>query len=506
MKNGTQSPSQLLKSPFYGLATWVVPLLLSAIATPTIIHALGTVEYGFYVLALSFVVNLNVSRALTKEISTDIGSKDWDSISSSISAALVLNVVVGLTFAVLLWGASKVILVDLLAVSSASREQLLASFYLVAGILFLNQFTQFVYAILMGIHRFDLFSKLFVANAFIQISGNVVLAYLGFDYRTLLEWYIASQLLILLVGFLILYMLLKDVRLRLSFRNPKFRKILSFSAGTILFQIMMTGLIQFERGWLMRYNGPDEVAYYVVPFTLGMYVQHFVASLLVVTFPLSSAFAKDIPKLRALYLNATRAAIFVVFFIMVTVFVNAQDFLLIWIGPEFASRSWLLLVAHTLSFSILAIQIVSWQLMEGLGRIFYNSAVYTLAVCVVLGLIIFVPGQTGGEAVAWARVAGFGSLSVSIFIVEALVFGRIQVRFWVKNGWAFGVAAIISGAAEIGSSYGFSLGWIGLFVSTALGLGVYLICAYLLGGITKQDFALLKAVATRAKPSEEVVI
>lgn len=499
-RSNGQTGRSVVRSILYGFSTWLFPLVLSFIATPIIVGALGNEDYGIYVLVLGFIgysFNLNFVRAVTKELAQSRASGDEKRIGDVISASLMLNVPMGLLGMIVLVAAAEWLVSDVLLVAPADRLKTVYAFYLASGILFCTMLNQFVNAILQGLHRFDIFSRLFNLNTGLLLAGNAALAWMGYGLNVLLLWNLCVLASIVLLGGVICRSLLPGFRLNLSFSNPALRNILAFSAGIIGYQVLSNGLLLFERGWLMRKLGPEDVTFYVVPLTLAIYIHGFIASLMLVMFPLTSELGGDRERLERLYAKATRMTVFLVFFILSSALVMGREFLTAWLGGTFANESTVLLSIHAVTFSIVAIQVVSWQMMEGLGRTTYNFAVFCVCLVIALFLMVTLAEEYGGTGVAIARLAGFGTIFLSVFVAERLVFGSVKAMFWLKAASAFALAAVLSALSEYGLLMALPSGWPALFAAGALGFAVYVGVSLLTGGITRDEKTLVRELFAR---------
>ena len=142
------------------------------------------------------------------------------------------------------------------------------------------------------------------------------------------------------------------------------------------YQILANVLLLFERGWITRQLGAESLTYYVVPMILGLYIHSFISSLMLVIFPLASELKDKKERLLKLYTKATKIVVFLVVFMATTLIVQSKFFLTLWMGAEFAEKSAVLLVFHTITFGLLAILTVSWQMTEGLGYPNYNFKIF----------------------------------------------------------------------------------------------------------------------------------
>jgi O-antigen/teichoic acid export membrane protein len=414
-----------------------------------------------------------------------------------ISASVSINIPIGIAGTLILFGTAGWLVRDVLLIPEAAREKTVLALYLAAGILFCTMLSQMFNAVLQGLHRFDVFSRLFNINNGLLLGGNAVLAYSGYGLNVLLAWNLIVLTVMALVGAAVAKRLVPEFRLRVLGKNPELRKILMFSAGIIGYQLLSNGLLLFERGWLMRKLGPETVAYYVVPLTLGIQLHGFVASLMLVIFPLTSELGSDLKKLKRMYSKATKLSLLLVFFIAASIFVQGRVFLALWLGREFSDASWLLLSIHTATFSMLAVQVVAWQMNEGLGRTAYNFAVTAVSVSISAVLMVALTSGYAETGVAFGRLAGYAAIFASVFVIERRIFGSIDAGFWLRTAGTLLAASSVAALAEFAVLSALPANWAVLFVSTIAGFIAYGAIVYLLGLITEDEKILLRGLATR---------
>ncbi len=179
LKKQAESGKSIFRNVLYGFSTWVLPLGLSFVATPIIVKALGDEDYGIYALVLGFIAysfNFGIGRAITKYIAEYRISGETEKIKDVISATLFINILVGiLGFAIILVSA-KWFVVSVFNIAEVSQAKTIYAFYAGSGIIFSSMLIQVFNAVLQGIHRFDVYSKIYNANIFALIGGNIVLA------------------------------------------------------------------------------------------------------------------------------------------------------------------------------------------------------------------------------------------------------------------------------------------------------------------------------------------
>jgi len=496
----SQTGKSVIRNVFYGALTWFLPLCISFIATPIIVRSLGNNDYGIYALVLGFIgysFTFSFGKAITKYVAEYRNTAESSKITDVISASFVLNCVVGLAGVAVICLLATWLVRDVFRIEAASQEKTILAMYLAAGVIFLSMLNQLFSSMLQGVHRFDIYSKIYTVSGLVSIGGNIVLALLGHGLIDLLIWNLTTLSLTVIVNAVAAKRVLPEFKLRLTFDRSTIRMVIGYSAGIVGYQITANILLLFERGWITNRLGTESLTYYVVPMTLGMYLHSFVSSLVQVVFPLASELNDDREKLLKLYTKATKVISTISVFAMMSVIVNARLFLHLWIGDAFVANSSSLLVLHIITFGLAAILTVSWQMSEGLGFPHYNFGI--IAICLIISvssMLALTPGY-GNVGVAISRLLGFGSIFLSIFVVERLFFKHVQIGFWLRVVFCLGVASISGAGAEYAITQGFPAHWLTLFLSAGTGLAVYVLVLWLLKFVTEDEKLLFRSILKR---------
>jgi O-antigen/teichoic acid export membrane protein len=495
-----ETSKSIVRSSIYGFSTWLLPLALSFVATPTIVKSLGHEDYGIYALVLGFIAysfNFNVGRAITKYIAEYRAGGESEKIREVISATLFINLAVGSFGLLVIFGLAKILVYDVLKIQPDSQEKTVYALYIAGLTIFFLMLNQVFNAILQGLHRFDLYAKIFNLNNILLITGNLALALSGFGLLTLLGWNLLITALSALASALIAKRLLPEFSLNLKFRRETLKLVFSYSSGVIAYQLLANVLLLFERGWITGKLGAESLTYYVVPMMLALYIHSFISSIMLVIFPLASELRNESEKLLRLYQKATKIVSFLAVFLGATLIANSKPFLTLWMGADFAEKSAPLLVLHAITFTFLAIEVVAWQMTEGLGYPNYNF--YFFMICFIVGIsgMIFLISGYGNFGVALGRTIGFGALFLSVFYVEKRFFGKVQIRFWLKLASVLAVSTVLAVLVESFLSQKLGVNWISLIFSTVAGGAVYCLTAWLLGFVTDDEIALLKRLTSR---------
>jgi len=496
----SHTTESVVRNVLFGVTTWVLPLGLGIVATPIIVKTLGDDDYGIYALVLGFIgysFNLNIGRAITKYLAEYREEERFDEINDVISATLILNLIIGVVGTLLIVFSAEWLVRSVFGIEGAAAGKAVMAFYLASFVIFLSMISQVFSSVIQGLQRFDVYAKLFNLNSIGLVAGNLALALMGYGLNTLLAWNLFISVITLTLGAVVSYSLYPQFRFKWIRGSETLTKVLRFSSGVIGYQILSNCLLLFERGWITRQLGSETLTLYVVPMMLGIYLHGFISSLLLVLFPLSSSIKEDTERLKRLYTKATKAICVPAVFLGCSLIALSHSFLSLWMGADFADKTWLLLVIHTLTFGLLAIQVVSWQMTEGRGESVYNFKVFSVCFVIMIGLVFALTSRYGETGIAVARLIGFATIFISVFYVEKWFFGSVLLKFWVGTFIRLGLAALSAAAAEYYVIRGVGLGWIGFFGAATTGAIIFGTVILLSGYFSKSDRELLMGLVRR---------
>jgi len=500
----SETPQSIARNLVYGFSTWILPIGLSFIATPSIVRGLGHEDYGIYALVLVFVgysFNFSFGRSIVKYVAEYRSSGENEKISGMFSAACFISVAVGLASAAIIWFSAEWLVKNAFKISAESQGKTIIALYLTSLMVFVLMQNQVLASVLQGIHRFDVYSKIVNFNNILLITGNLLLAFNGFGLLSFFIWNLGVISVSGLLFAISARRYLPDLKFTWRFSFDEVKLIIFYSAGIIGAQILTNIIMIFERVWVTRQLGSETLTYYVIPLTLAFYIHAFVGSLVIVIFPLASELRNETEKLLRLYTKATKMVCLIVAFFAASLIAEGHLFLTLWMGEDFAERSYGLLVIQTIGFSFLAIQTVSWQLSDGLGSSRYNF--YLLIICLLVSIVLMISLEPyfGASGVAFARMTGLAAVFLSIFYIEYLFFSKTQIAFWLKITAVLAVAGACSAILEHLVIINLRPTWPAFIAATSTGGAVFVLVVWLLNFISEDEKALIRRIL-RLRPKE----
>lgn len=493
------------RSALYGFVSWVLPLGLTFFATPLVVRRLGVEDYGLYALVLGFIsysFTFSIGRAITKYVAEYRASGQTELINEILAATFWINFIVGLFGTLTLCFLARFAVVGLFDIKPELQDDAVLAFYIASTTIFFAMQAQVFSGIIQAVHRLDVFSGISTVVSVAGVVGNIVIVSLGYGVNELLIWSALNLALSCLWFYIAGRRLLPEAKWGIRCSREIIILVAKFAAGTSLNQIIFNFLLLFERGLITRQLGTENLTYYVVPMNLTGQIHIFCSSLLLMIFPLASELGArfEMDKLRAIYQQASKYIFAVVVFVVVSMSICGYEFFSLWLTPEFADKTFYIVIIQALTFGTMAIGIVAWQIMEGLGHTKNNGLMSipwaALSLFLMLALIPFFKL----EGVGLGRLFGCIALLIYILFVEKKVFGKTLWTFWRRVVFLSVLPALAAAAVEFVTLHYLLRGWAGLFVACGLGAAVYSILLFATKFLTFEDRLVLQRLLSKATP------
>ncbi len=496
----TQTTANIIRNIGFSFLSWILPIGLTVYATPKILLGLGTSDYGVLALILGFIsysFTLSIGRTVTKFIAEYRQNNESEKIREVISATLFLNLIVGLFGAVFITITAKWLTADVFKIEESLQNITIQAFYLAAATIFVMMLSQVFSGILQGIHRFAIYSNILNFNNFSTIIGNIALIYLQQGLLALLFWNLLTTTVTCFLYYIYAKKMLPEFKTELKFNREMLNLVFRFSLGVAAYQIFGNLTFLIERGLITREFGTENLTYYVLPMSLALYIHGIISSLTLVVFPLASEMTDQPAKLLLLYTKSTKIVCAIVFFIAVSLITTSHIFLTLWLGEKVADESASLLIIHTLTFSMLAISIISWQLREGVGYAVTNGFLGFTWFIITVPLMFLLHVKFNLEGIGIARMIGLVPIIASIFYFEYKIFHKFLFGFWTELLFVLTVSALLTGAAEHLILKNLSESWLTLFILGVSGGIVFMVSLWLLRFFTEDEKLFLKKLVKR---------
>jgi O-antigen/teichoic acid export membrane protein len=508
MASTNQRRPALAANSLFSVGAWLFPIILGFVSTPTLVRNLGSEQYGLFAVVLGFVsysFTFGIGKVAGKFLPEFQAIGDEKKSVEYVSATFIVTLTIGTIGGVCLAMGATWIVRDVLRVEPEHQQAVIYCLYLASGVGISAMLSQVFQFVLQGLHRFDNYVALMNLYALLLGVGNIVLALSGFGIITLLTWNLTVSLVTAILFYVRARHLFTPLKLFTSIPRETIKAVVRYAGNIILFQAFANALYIFERTWIMRKFGPEQLTYYFVPMVLATYMHGFVASIVQATFPVVNELLNDRESVAALYRRANKIVLAIVVY-AVTTFVTCGDlFLRLWVNAELAEASRTLLILHGLTFSVIAIGIMSLHIAEAF-RVPVLTGIMT-GTWMLLGipLMIFGANLWGAEGVAAARFAAALIVSVPVIVYgERRFLGNVQWRFWLAVGVRIVIAIAVTILVQelalrfVGQSH------LSLLAAGVVGGLVYLATLFVAGFVTEDDKEVIRWAFFR-KPAAETV-
>ena len=417
----------------FNILSLAAPLLFAFVATPLLVRNLGIENYGYYSIVLAvigFAFTTGIARTPAKYIPEKRADGRSGELRALLSAAILITLAVAAIEGVGLAFLSPFLVSRILGVSDAAGLELTKAIYLASVIGAMIMLSQIFQSALQGIHRFQIYAFITVATSLFVNVGSVVLAMYEFPYRDIIVWNLAITTLAAAAFFIFAKAGVPEAPPPLKLDAVALRKVGRFAASIFVYQSITSVFYLFERSYVLRNFGPEALTYYTIPLMLGIYLHGVVLAVAQVTIPKFNERLNDQAGLLAIYRTLTKLVVAGCVYFALFYFLLGGPLLELWLGSDFALRSFRLLVIDGASFALIALLIPAWILSEAARRPGINAS--SPLVTYVIGMVaIFLLGPVLDiDGVASGRFVGAVAALPIIFIVEKLVFGKYLWPLW----------------------------------------------------------------------------
>lgn len=469
-------------------SNWVAlgcTLVVGFFLSPFVVHRLGNVYYGVWILATSVVsymslLDLGLRGAVTRFVSRGYTlGKHLDS-SRAVSAALWLRLWISLVIAL-----GSVLLASLaprlFLVPPEVRSTVRLVIILTGSSLAVTLLSGVFGGVLAALQRFDLLSALSITQTITRAAGVLWLLSSGRGIVGLAVWELTVAI---AAGFALIAICFRAYpELQLFLRRPEgeiLRKLWSYSIYIFVINIAIQAIHYTDNLVVGAFVSAQAVTFFAIGGGLIEYLRQLVASLTATFMPLASSFEADGKQehLRRLLIQGTRVALLIALAVGLTLFFRGPTFIGLWMGNQYASVSGRVLRILLLAQFFAIANYTSANIAYGLHKhrpVALWSAVEAAAnLCLSLLLV----RRIGIEGVAWGT-------TIPALLIHVLFWPRyicrtlaMPLREYTWQSWIRpAMAAIPFGAAcYLADHLWPAKGLLNFFMQTGLLLPVFVLC------------------------------
>ncbi len=402
--------SQLKKGAILSYVTIFLTNIVGLLLTPFIIKSLGQSEYGLYILLGSFVgyislLDFGLSNTIVRFVAKYRVNKDKVGEKNFLATVFLIYTVI--SFFVLILGSLAYFNVESIFGSSLTSEELEKAKILML-LLVLNMtitlpgqaftgicsgYEKFVFPRLVNIIRYVIRSILVVT---ILLYGGKSISIVAID----------TSLNILII-FVNMYYVLKIMKVKIklvTFDKELIRTIFSYSVWIFVFA--MIGQLFWKSGQMILglTISTEAVAIFAIGIVLSGYFGAFAGAINSVFLPKATFMVEENSsrkELTEMFVKVGRILTFLLMFIWAEFILFGQDFIELWVGPEYKD-SYLITVVIMTAYILPLVQNFANSLIEATGKFKFKAKVYfiTISLGILLGALL--SPYYGYWAITWS--------------------------------------------------------------------------------------------------------
>lgn len=401
-------------------ATMAVGFFLS----PFLVHRLGDVAYGIWVLAISSIsylgaLDLGMRSSVLRFVSKGHTTGDHEGASAALSAALWVRLQISVVV-LLLSGILAYVFPLLFKVPPDLAMSARIAVGIIGFNLALTMSLGVFGGVISGLNRYDLQTAVTLVQMVIRVVGVIIVLR---QHRGIVAIAVC-ELIAALVGNVLLLVIARRIypQLRVFFKRPDrevLRSLWSYSFYAFLTTIAIQLVYQTDNLVVGTFVSTSMVTFYAIGNSLCRYTDQFTSAMTMSFVPAASTYeaAGNTEKLQSLYRVGTRAMMALYLPILVTLLVRGRTFIGLWMGARYAHVSGTVLII--------------------LGTALLFSQANNTAFAIAFGT------EKHKIIAKWAVGEGFANLALSITLVHWLgVYGVaigtlipsliVQLIFWPR--------------------------------------------------------------------------
>lgn len=443
------------------LSNWVALAVTTAVGfflSPFVVHHLGNVVYGVWVLVSSLVayvglLDLGLRGAVTRYVSKDVTQANYEDANHTISGALWIRMWISL--AVMCAGLALAAGFNhIFEVPTALQTDARFAVVFSATSVAINLWCGVFGAVLVALHRYDLTSAISILQTCVRAAGVVMLLRGGHGLFALATWDLCMT--VAYNATLAATCFRTYPQLKVAFRCPSrmtVNKLWTYSLYVFLINVSLQITYYTDNVVVGAFLSPAAVTLYAIGGVLITYARQIVTAMTTTFTPLASSYEAEggLDRLRQLLTHGTRAALIVSLPITAGLFFRGHTFIRLWMGDQYSHPSGTVMQILLISVVFGCANTTSGGIAYGMEK-HKRIAFWAMGEAVAnLALSVILVRRIGIYGVAWGT-------SIPSVIVELLLWPRyiatllgIPVRTYLWQTWCRSAIAVVpfAGACAI---------------------------------------------------------
>jgi len=411
----------IVKNVSWNFLGRIVPLIAAIFAIPVLINSLGIEYFGIFTLALMVIgyfslFDLGIGRALTKFISVEIGTGKIEKIPIIVGTGLSIMFLFSIIGLIISIAISSWMVTSVLIVPIYLQEETIQIFYLLSISLPLVIMTSGLRGILESYQRFALLNIINIPMGVFNFVGPLAVLPFTNSLFPIVVVLVIGRLVGLLVLIISCYRVMNVPLKRVSIQQKLIMPMLRFGGWMTVTAIIGPIMVYADRFLISSVITIAVLAYYTTPYEMITKLWIIPGSIIRVLFPVfAMSYITDKERMSSLYFKSIKYIFLIMFPIAIIIVTSAYDLLTLWLGSEFADKSYMTLQILTIGVLVNSISQVPYTMIQSIGRPDITAKLHFIELPIYLIIVWFMVDFYGilGAAIAW---------TLRIFIDTILLF------------------------------------------------------------------------------------
>ncbi|MGP8260233.1 MAG: oligosaccharide flippase family protein [Acidobacteriaceae bacterium] len=341
----------IARNVFFNWFGTIANLAVGFFLSPFIVHRLGNVAYGVWVMAVGVVaylglLDLGMQSAVLRFVSKGHTQHNHQGASEAISAALWVRIQIS-AFILLLSAGLAAVSPHIFKIPAELAGDARKAILLIGLKMAITMSIGVVAGVLSALNRYDLQTYVALVQTAVRVIGVVAVLRMGHGIVAIA----VCELIAVLVANALLVWATRRIypELRIYLSKPKresLRRIWTYSSYAFLTTIAVQLVYQTDNLVVGAFVSASAVTYYAIGNSLCSYASQAVNAMGATFVPAASTYeaAGDTHRLLMLYKNGTRATLAVSLPILITLILRGPSFMGLWMGPQYAHSSGTVLI------------------------------------------------------------------------------------------------------------------------------------------------------------------
>jgi O-antigen/teichoic acid export membrane protein len=450
------SNKQIKAAAIISYISIIFNIIIGLIYTPWMVKSIGKSDYGLYILVSSFLIYFTIDFGLGQAIARFLAKYRAEKDDQKVNQLLSITTKIYLLISLIMLMALIVVFFFLqnifLQLNSAEIEKF-KTIYVIAGLFSLVSFPfMSLNGVFIAFERFvvlklcDIFSKIGV------ILLMVIALLLGYKLYALIA--INAFIGILVIFFKLTYLFKTTaIKIDLKYKSKALTKeLFGFSAWTSVLGIAQRLIINIAPTLLGIYSGTTAIAVFSIGMLIESYVWTFASALNGLFLPKVSGLlstSTNREQVLQLMVKVGRIQLFIIGILYIGMITLGKEFIVLWMGPEFANSYPIVLMLIFPGFFTLTQEIAS-TLLYVENKIKFKAIIFMVAAIMSILLSVFLIPYFGALGAAMGIV-------ISLLIFEVIIINIFYQKIMKINIIYFFQACLLKMAPSLAIALGFGL-------------------------------------------------